>query len=127
MVPWRVHLFLSFPECVLTFFSHVMTSTFLVSSVPLSWHISTNGRLGSPFLSVGSGTSMSPRFSQRMRLYWADTCVPARLTFITTFSTLTLITKLESVASTTDIASNAPLHTVQMYSPPFLTSLRMKP
>ena len=47
------------------------------NSVPRSWHISTNGRLGSPFLSVGRGTSMLPQSSQHMRPFWADICVPA--------------------------------------------------
>ena len=102
-------------------------SIFPDSLILPSLRISTNGRLGSPFLSAGSGTSTSPPSSQHTRLSWADTYVPAQLTSTTTFSTLTLIMKPESVVSITDIASNAPLHTARMSSLRSLTSLPTKP
>ena len=57
----------------------------------------------------------------------ADTCVLALSTFTTTFSTLTSIMELESMVSTTEIASAVRPHTAQMSLLPSLTSPLTRP
>ena len=111
-------------EPVLTRFPSFSIS--LASFTPRSLRTSTNGRLALPFLSAGSGTSMSPPSSQLMLHSWVDTSAPVQSTFTTIFNTLMSITKQGSVVSTTDIASNALLPTAPMSLLPSLTSPPMR-
>ena len=111
-------------EPVLTRFPSFSIS--LASFIPRSLRTSTNGRLALPFLSAGSGTSMSPPSSQLMLHSWVDTSAPVQSTFTTIFNTLMSITKQGSVVSTTDIASNALLPTAPMSLLPSLTSPPMR-
>ena len=111
-------------EPVLTRFPSFSIS--LASFTPRSLRTSTNGRLALPFLSAGSGTSMSPPSSQLMLHSWVDTSALVQSTFTTIFNTLMSITKQGSVVSTTDIASNALLPTAPMSLLPSLTSPPMR-
>ncbi len=106
------------PEFVLTFLFLPFFSISLASFIPQLLRTSTNGRPGSPFLSAGSGTSMSPLSLQLMQHSWADTSALAPSTSTIIFNTSMSITKRGSVVSTTDIASNALLPTAPMSLPP---------
>ena len=118
--------FTNVPECIRTFLSYPPSSISLASFIPRSLRTSTNGRLALPFLSAGSGTSMSPLFSQLMLHSWADTSALARSISTIIFNTSMSITKRGSVVSTTDIALNALLPTAPMSLLPSLTLLPMR-